>query len=145
MIGIYELSYLTQAPRQPTLDDYLRHMVHALAVCGEDHVGIGSDAQMTPFDTSADGMKAWNDSLAARTAAGIAAPGEGPPPFAIGLNRTDRCTVIADHLRRRGHPSRVAEKVLGANFARVFEASWSRARCEPSHAVAPNHTCVEPG
>src|SRR4029077_11386588 len=41
--GIYDLPYLTASPRQPTVDDYLQHLEHALKVVGEDHVGIGSD------------------------------------------------------------------------------------------------------
>lgn len=126
VMGIYELSYLTTAPAQPSLDVYFTHLTHALNVCGEDHVGIGSDALLTPFDTSPESMAAWNESLAQRKAAGVAAPGEGPPPFVTGLNRPDRCAVIADELLRRGYPGRVAEKVLGTNFQRVFSETWTR-------------------
>jgi membrane dipeptidase len=32
--------------------------------------------------------------------------------------------VIADALMKRGYPARVAEKVLGANFVRVFGEIW---------------------
>ena len=36
--------------RVPTTDDVVAHIEHALNVCGEDHVGIGSDfgAYITP-------------------------------------------------------------------------------------------------
>jgi len=53
------------------------------------------------------------------------APGEGRPPFVEGLNRSDRSEVIARALLARGHKARVAEKVLGANFQRVFAQTWS--------------------
>ena len=125
VVGIYELSYLVAPPRQPTRADYLRHLTHALKVCGEDHVGIGTDGLLTPFDTSPESMKSWDEETARRKATGVAAPGEGPPPFAIGLNRSDRAEVIADALLRQGYGARVAEKVLGANFQRVFEATWT--------------------
>jgi membrane dipeptidase len=125
VIGIYELSYLTIAPEAPGLNAYLAHLEHALKVCGEDHVGIGSDALLTPFDTTPRNMAAWNTEIARRKATGVAAPGEGPPPFVIGLNRPDRCLVIADELLKRGHPARLVEKVLGANVRRVFAETWT--------------------
>jgi membrane dipeptidase len=125
VVGIYDLSFLAQAPKQPTLDDYLRHMTHALDVCGEDHVGIGSDALLMPFDTSPESMAEWNKDIAARKASGVGAPGEGPPPFVLGLNRPDRHFLIADALEQRGCKTRTIEKVLGLNFQRVFAATWS--------------------
>jgi len=125
VIGLYELSYLTTAPAQPSLEVYFAHLTHALDVCGEDHVGIGSDALLWPFDTSPESMAEWNKSLEERKAAGVAAPGEGPPPFVTGLNRPDRCAVIAEGLLKRGYSPRAVEKVLGGNFQRVFRETWS--------------------
>ena len=126
VVGIYELSYLVSPPiRQPKLEDYLSHLTHALKVCGEDHVGIGSDSQLTRFVTSPEMLKMWNDSIAARKAAGVAAPGEGPLPFVTGLNRSDRCAVIAGALHKQGYGARTIEKVLGANFQRVFGETWT--------------------
>jgi membrane dipeptidase len=127
VIGIYNLAFLTRSPRQPTLDDYLRHMRHALNTCGEDHVGIGSDALLMPFDTSPESMAQWDQDIAARKASGVAAPGEGPPPFVVGINRPDRSLLIADALARRGHKARTIEKVLGLNFQRVFADTWASA------------------
>ncbi|MEO5560496.1 MAG: membrane dipeptidase, partial [Dokdonella sp.] len=124
VVGIYDLSFLTKAPRQPTLADYVRHMVHALDICGEDHVGIGSDALLMPFDTSPESMVEWNKDIAARKASGIGAPGEGPPPFVIGLNRPDRSLLIADALAHHGYKERTIEKVLGLNFQRAFAETW---------------------
>jgi len=125
VVGIYDLSFLAPAPKQPTLDDYLRHMTHALDVCGEDHVGIGSDALLMPFDTSPENMAEWNKDIEARKASGVGAPGEGPPPFVVGLNRPDRCFLIADALEQRGYNARTIEKGLGLNFQRVFADTWT--------------------
>ena len=124
VIGIFELSYLNGGATQPTIDDYMAHMAHALKVCGEDHVGIGSDALMTAFDTTPENMAAWNAETKRRKEAGIAAPGEGPPPFVDGLNRPDRCAVIADELKKRGYRERTIEKILGLNFRRWFQETW---------------------
>jgi len=107
------------------LDDYLRHLTHALKICGVDDVGIGSDALLMPFDTSPESMVEWNKDIAARKASGVGAPGEGPPPFVIGLNRPDRYRVIVDALGRRGYKGRVIDKILGLNFQRVFAETWS--------------------
>ncbi len=125
VVGIYELSYLSPGPRQTTLDQYMAHLLHALKICGEDHVGIGSDALIGPFDTSPESMKAWNDSIAARKAAGVAAPGEGRPPFVEGLNRSDRMRVIVAELLRRGVREPAVAKIIGGNFLRVFRETWA--------------------
>ncbi|RYF92373.1 MAG: Zn-dependent dipeptidase [Caulobacteraceae bacterium] len=124
VMGVYDLSYLSVAPEQPSLAAYLGHLTHALKVCGEDHVGIGSDTILTGFDTSPESMKGWDAETARRQATGVAAPGEGPPPFVTGLNRPDRGAIIADGLLKAGYPARVAEKVMGANFLRVFQETW---------------------
>lgn len=125
VMGIYELGFLVQGPAQPRLDDYLAHLTHALQVCGEDHVGIGSDALLMPFDTSPESMQEWNADIAARKASGVGAPGEGPPPFVIGLNRPDRSAIIAAALSKRGYSDRIVAKVLGSNFQRVFAQTWN--------------------
>lgn len=124
VIGIYDLPYLTASPKQPNLDDYMAHMTHALAVCGEDHVGIGSDSQLGPFDTSPRAMADFEKEQEHRRTSGLAAPGEDRPPYVIGLNTPRRCEVIADALLKRGYPSRVAEKVLGRNFVAAFGRIW---------------------
>lgn len=128
VIGIYDLSFLVPYPKQPTLSDYVRHLRHALDVCGEDHVGIGSDALLMPFDTSPESMAEWNKDIEVRKASGVGAPGEGPPPFVIGLNRPDRYAVIADALADAGFGERVIDKVLGLNFLRVFSDTWKPVR-----------------
>ena len=124
VIGIFDLPYLTASPHQPEVKDYIDHMAHALSVCGEDHVGIGSDATVQPFDTSPQAMKEFQKSLVERRAAGVAAPEEDRPLYVVGLNVPNRCEVIADALLQRNYPPRVAEKVLGSNFVRVFGEIW---------------------
>ena len=124
VLGIYDLFYLAPSPRQPDVEDYMAHMAHALEVCGEDHVGIGSDASFDSLDLSPESRANWEKVLAARKAAGLGAPEEDRMPYTEGLNRADRTLVIADALLRRGYPARVAEKVLGANFVRAFREIW---------------------
>ncbi len=125
VFGIYDLMYLTPSPRQPALDDYMAHMTHALNVCGEDHVGIGSDTAYDQVDTSPEALAQMERSNEERRRAGVAAPGEDArPPYTEGLNHSRRCETIADALLRRGYSARVAEKVLGENFLRAFGDIW---------------------
>ena len=71
VIGIYDLPYLTASPRQPELSDYMAHMAHALAVCGEDHVGIGSDQAVEPLDISPEALRAFQKEEETRHAAAL--------------------------------------------------------------------------
>lgn len=124
VMGIYDLPYLTASPKQPTVDDYMAHMDHALKVMGEDHVGVGSDVSIEPFDTSPKGMAEFNKSEMERQKAGLAAPEEDRPTYVVGLNTPRRIEVITDRLLKRGYSARTAEKVIGSNFVRVFGEIW---------------------
>ncbi|HYM29290.1 MAG TPA: membrane dipeptidase [Steroidobacteraceae bacterium] len=125
VVGIFDLPYLTASPRQPTVADYMAHLEHALKIAGEDHVGIGSDVGIEPFDTSPKGMAEFAKEEARRQAAGLAAPEEDRPTYVEGLNVPRRIEIIADQLLKRGYSARVTEKVVGGNFARVFGEIWS--------------------
>lgn len=125
VVGIYDLPYLAASPKQPTVDDYMAHMEHALKLVGEEHVGVGSDASIEPFDTSAKGMAEFNKSEEQRQKSGLAAPEEDRPTYVEGLNIPRRLEVITDQLLKRGYSTRTAEKVIGSNFARVFAEIWS--------------------
>ena len=124
VIGIYDLCYLTASPHQPNLNDYFQHLDHALKVCGEEHVGIGSDQAVCPFDTSPEAMADYNKHEEERHRKGVAAPEEDRPLYVEGLNRADRTRVIAEEMLKRGYGERVTAKVLGENFARVFQETW---------------------
>ena len=124
VLGIYDLPYLAPSPKQPTVDDYMAHMEHALKVIGEDHVGVGSDATLEPFDASPQGLAEFNKSEEQRQKSGLAAPEEDRPTYVVGLNAPRRIEVITDQLLKRGYSERVTEKVIGGNFVRVFGEIW---------------------
>ena len=124
VIGIFDLPYLTASPKQPAVDDYMAHVEHALKVAGEDHVGVGSDTSLAAFDTSEKGMAEFWKSQEARKTAGLAAPEEDRPLYVEGMNTPRRIEVITDELLKRGYGAKVAEKVIGQNFARVFSETW---------------------
>lgn len=125
VVGIYDMPYLAASPKQPTVEDYIGHMEHALKVAGEDHVGIGRDVSIQPVDTSPKGLAEIKEIQEERQKAGLAAPEEDRPLYVEGLNVLRKGEIIADQLLKRGYPARVAEKTLGTNFARVFNEIWT--------------------
>jgi membrane dipeptidase len=121
--GIYMLPYLTEPPKQPMLADFLQHLDHAVKVCGEDHVGIGSDV---PFlHVSDSDLAEMKKEAEQRKAAGIAAPGEDRPTYIPDLNTERKMELITDALLKRGYKSGAVEKILGGNFKRVFGEIWA--------------------
>jgi membrane dipeptidase len=121
VIGIYDLPYLTASPKQPALDDYMAHMTHVLKICGEDHVGVGSDSSLQAWGMSPEEFKKMEDY---RHKTGVAAPEEDRPMYVEGLNTPRRIEVIADALLKRGYSEAVAERVIGGNFVRVLGEIW---------------------
>lgn len=96
VLGIYLMPFLGGAPgprQASTGDAVIRHIEHALTVCGEDHVGIGSDMSVSPIEETPGYLQAERAFAAGRAKGGIAA---------------------------RGHASTVIEKVVGGNFQRAF-------------------------
>lgn len=123
VMGIYMLPFLTVDTRQPSLADYMRHMIHALNVCGEDHVGIGTDSMF--FTVTTEDLKQIAQTEAARKKAGIGAPGENRPPYLPDLNTPRKLEFVAAALLKHGYGARVTDKVLGLNFRRVFKEIWA--------------------
>lgn len=123
VMGIYMLPFLTVDTRQPSLTDYMRHMTHALDVCGEDHVGIGTDSLF--FTVTAEDLQQIAEVEAERKKAGVGAPGENRPPYLPDINTPRKLEYVAAALLKRGYSARVTDKVLGLNFRRVFQEIWT--------------------
>jgi membrane dipeptidase len=121
VMGVYMLPFLTASPRQPALDDYMRHVEHALKTCGEDHVGVGTDV---PLQVEKNDLENMRRAVEQRKAAGISAPGEDRPAYIPDMNTPRKLEIITDALLKRGYTSRVTQKVLGENFKRVFGEIW---------------------
>ena len=121
--GVYLMPYLVASPTVPTREHVLNHLLHAINVCGADHVGIGSDG-VIPKMMFPSGSAATDPNVAQRQEAGIGAPGEDRFPYVPDLNGPDHMQIIAAELVKRGQPASVIEKVLGANFQRVIGEIW---------------------
>jgi membrane dipeptidase len=123
--GIYLMPFL-RSSGQPMAADLIAHLEHAIAVAGEDHVGIGSDGTISPQELTPEYRKEFAASVEDRRRRGIAAPNESPDVFLFlpDLNRADRFARIAQLLSARGHSDARIEKVLGGNFARLLREVW---------------------
>lgn len=122
--GVYLMPYLVASPIIPTRQHVLNHLVHAINVCGADHVGIGSDGSIEKVVLTPAQKAAFDADMAQRKKQGIAAPGEDRFPYVPDLNGPDHMELIAEELARRGQPSSTVEKVLGANFQRIIGEIW---------------------
>jgi membrane dipeptidase len=126
-VGIYFMPYLNLTGHA-TAADVVEHIVHAVNVCGEDHVGIGTDGPVTPIDD----LDAYRIELAAHTAAraqaGVAATGEAADtfPFVLDLRGVGQFRELARLLRTRGYTSTRIEKILGRSFHAYATRIWSR-------------------
>jgi membrane dipeptidase len=124
-VGIYFMPFLNLSGHA-TAADVVAHIEHALKVCGEDHVGIGTDGGTTQIDD----LEAYKVALIkeheGRVRAGISAPGERADthPFVDDLRGPDQFRKLARLLAARGHKSAPIEKILGGNFVRYARDIW---------------------
>jgi membrane dipeptidase len=124
-VGIYFMPFLA-LDGQTRAEHVVAHIEHALNVCGEDVVGIGTDGHVTQIDD----LEAYDARLAAenarRVAAGIAATGESARiyPFVLDLRGPTQFADLAERLRARGHSRSRIEKILGINFLRYARDVW---------------------
>lgn len=123
VIGIYLMPFLN-ASGPATAEHVMAHIEHAVNVCGEDHVGIGSDQSITPVELTSEYREQQRVFAQRRQALGIAAPREDELLFVPELNSPSRMEMIADRLTARGHADARIEKILGANFKRLFSEVW---------------------
>lgn len=124
-VGIYFMLFLNKTGHA-TAADVVAHIEHAIQVCGEDHVGIGTDGGTTPIDD----LTAYNAMLQKehedRMAKGVAAPGERADthPFVDDLRGPNQFRKLHGLLAARGHKAARIEKILGLNFVRYAREVW---------------------
>ncbi len=125
VVGIYFMPFL-RASGQPHAEDLIRHLEHAVNVCGEDHVGLGTDGGISGIKLDEKYAAFQRKFFEDRQKAGIAAPGEAADVFNLvpEYNDARRFFTLANDLTDRGWPAKRVEKILGANFVRLFGEVW---------------------
>jgi membrane dipeptidase len=123
--GVYLMPFL-RAGTQPHAEDVVAHLEHMIQVCGEDHVGLGTDGGIAGVKVDAAYREALRKDIEDRRKRGVSAPGENPDVLTLvpEYNTPRRFETLADDLAKRGHSSARIEKILGGNFARLFGEVW---------------------
>ncbi len=116
MIGIVSLGYFIGPTAETSLEDYLRHINHAVKVAGIDHVGLASDYSLRGIRATATReswyeprLKLFKPSYSVRW-----------PPWISELDEPERFRTTAEALRKRGYRNEEVEKLLGGNWSRYF-------------------------
>lgn len=124
-VGIYFMPFLVMSGHAHAVD-VVAHIDHAVDVCGEDHVGIGTDGTVSQIDD----LQAYQAVLAReieeRRAAGISAAGESPDayPFVVDLRGPGQFRELERLLAAKGYSEGRIDKILGLNFLHFAKTVW---------------------
>ncbi len=118
--------------KRPRLSDFLEALEHAISVAGIDHVGIGTDSVVEPGgypqkvrDHAAMTYGPYSDKQIERNrrfkevTAGLTTD-----DHLEGFRSMEHLPRVTQGLLDRGYKEEDIQKVLGANFLRVFRAVW---------------------
>lgn len=124
-VGIYFMPFLHTSGHAHA-EDVVAHIDHAVQVCGEDHVGIGTDGTVTQIDDLHAYQAALAKEIAQRRAAGISAAGERADtyPFVVDLRGPQQFHKLAQLLEQKGYAEARIEKILGLNFLNFAQTVW---------------------
>lgn len=116
VVGIATLGYFIGPTAATTIDDYLRHVDHAVKVAGIDHVGVASDYSIRGIE-AVHTRQSW---YVPRLSAFKPEYRVRWPPWIRELDPPDRFREIARGLAARGYTSAQVDKILGRNWQRYF-------------------------
>ena len=89
--------FLKKRKGAASLEDIYAHIDHIACVCGEDHVGIGTDMD-----------------------------GAAEKDFPLEMRRVSELPALSEYLLAKGYSSEVVEKIMGGNFLRVIRKNLER-------------------
>ncbi len=98
VIGLTGIRHFVRATDPVTIENALDHFDHVVKIAGIEHVGIGSDTDLT---------------------------GRGPQFDIAGLDRVSRVHELTEGLIRRGYTDEQLGLILGGNFHRALNEIWN--------------------
>jgi membrane dipeptidase len=124
-VGIFFMPFL-KMDGHPHAEDVVAHIEHAINICGEDHVGIGTDGDTTGIDDLNIYSAHLAKEVADRAKAGIGATGERADtyPFVVDLRGPEQFRKLIGLLKARGHSETRIEKIMGLNFLAFAREVW---------------------
>ncbi|MFH1942933.1 MAG: membrane dipeptidase [bacterium] len=115
LVGICQLRPFLTDKKRDNLDEYFRHLKHAIRVAGIEHVCIGSDRDHRVIKDTPEEMA-------------LLLQEEGPnfvnndwPLYMTSLNGPRRMEVVWDGLLKMGLAQADAEKVIGLNLYHLYK------------------------
>ncbi|HEU4694595.1 MAG TPA: dipeptidase [Vicinamibacterales bacterium] len=118
VMGLTTVNVMVKRDLPVTMEDYLDHIDHIVKLVGIDHVGFGSDMDITGWPTDPEkkdeflgfyGKPYFKESYRFRY------------PLAVdGLNHEHKWKYVTAGLLKRGYKDEQIAKVLGGNWLRVF-------------------------
>jgi membrane dipeptidase len=125
LVGVNVVPYFVVRSGRPTLDQLIAHVDHWVKVAGIDHVGLGFDYfdGQQPFATDEEAERVWQ----AAVDSGRWNPATYPKPphyYPEGLSTPAELRNLTRRLLERGYSAADTEKILGANWLRVFRDVW---------------------
>lgn len=125
VVGIYFMPFLVKNGRAHA-SDVVAHIDHAVQVCGEDHVAIGTDGPVTSNDDLDLYRQGLRKEIEERRAAGISAAGESEDvyTFALDLRGPTQFHHLAELLKEKGYSEDRIDKILGKNLLRLYKDVW---------------------
>jgi len=123
VMGLTVLRAFVRGEEPTTIEHWLDHVDHVAKLVGVEHVGIGSDAGLATSSPKEE--MEWYGGLPSnikkfyrfRTRIGIE-----------GLDHPRRVYDIAEGLIRRGYSDADIRGILGFNFKRMLEQTWSQTK-----------------
>jgi membrane dipeptidase len=103
VIGMTSVRHFVRSTDPVTIEDVLDHFDHAVKLVGIEHVGLGSDTDLTGRDPA----------------------GSRPLYDIAGLNHTQRVYDLTAGLVRRGYTDTQIRLLLGGNFQRALSGIWT--------------------
>jgi len=116
VVGIATLGYFVGPDAGATLDDYLRHVAHAVKVAGVDHVGLASDYSIRGIEATQT-RESW---YVPRLSSFKTEYRVRWPPWIKELDPPERFKTVASALTKRGYSAAHVDKILGGNWLRYF-------------------------
>ena len=122
VIGIGPHSVFCERIRgqRPSIDDFLAHFEHVIDLVGIDHVGIGTD--MFGGETLSERLFRAKFS---RVVPAFFAGYSIAEKYVTGFERVEHFPRLAEEFSKRGYTEDDTRKILGGNFVRVFQETWS--------------------
>lgn len=112
--------------RPPSLDDFMRHLDHVVALAGIDHVGIGTDLPAVADSEAVSHITAFTleNYPAAIRAYAEAFSNRIEDRYLADCRSHGELHRITDYLLGSGWEDADIVRLLGGNFLRAFRANW---------------------